>query len=78
MKRNEAEEPSKMCLQERSQKRMRSHKSDASSRKRLSYKIDIPLEPTDTTPALQKVGRSSRSVSSTTTKAFPPLSSSVW
>jgi hypothetical protein len=35
--------------------KVRSHKSDMSSRKRLSYRIDIPIEPVDTTPALQKV-----------------------
>jgi hypothetical protein len=49
------EDSSKVNLRERSQKRMRSHKSDMSSRKRLSYRIDIPIEPVDTTPALQKV-----------------------
>jgi hypothetical protein len=47
------EDSSKVNLRERSQKRMRSHKSDMSSRKRL--RIDIPIEPVDTTPALQKV-----------------------
>lgn len=71
MKRNEVEEPSKVGLHERSQKRMRSHKSDASSRKRLSYKIDIPAEPVDTSPALQKVRRCLCSVYSRFMMAFP-------
>jgi hypothetical protein len=49
------EDSSKLNLHERSQKRMRSHKSDLSSRKRLSYRIDIPAEVVDMTPPLQKV-----------------------
>lgn len=39
----------------RSTNRMRSYKSDQGSRKRLSYKIEIPPEPEDTSTGFQKV-----------------------
>lgn len=57
MKRNISnhEEPPRENAYQRSQKRLQSHKSDQSSRKRLSYKIDIPVEPIDTSPPFQRV-----------------------
>jgi hypothetical protein len=57
IKKNSGPDEAKGTLQAaaRSTKRMQSYKSEPGSRKRLSYKIEIPPEPEDTSTALQKV-----------------------